>query len=253
MIKGICMKRQSLFSVIWLCSIITMSYISASSFNFEPISSNDLSKERQLFIRCWSAVYQDYSLQQLGVSDLSLLLDEAFDQEEYDYTHPVATRLFFRAIKDGVLVGYVSFEIRKEYAVYVKQYALLPEICSVEEFKELILMILDHVLDVSCLHMNLHNRATQYLDMSKEIGFIEQSHDESDLYVPLRMQFNRCGTCLCEIDDEDEDDSDYADPFIYGAGRFENDPESVSFRSEGDDESDQEQGCSKAGNVDGQA
>lgn len=198
------------------------------------LDNNDLTVERCLFIKSWSTVYKDCSLKQLGISDLNVFLSELFDQEEHDYKNKNKKRLFFHVCNDDQMIGYISFELYKEHAVYVKQFAIVPERCNVETFKDLIFGIFDYIESVSCVHIDLNVMATCYLDMVKDLGFVDQKQTQDATTISLRMLFNRCGTCPCEIDDDD-DENDYQDPFEY---RFGNDPEAVAFELELDNDND---------------
>ncbi len=204
--KGSGMKTRSLWYALWLYSIIAMPSINAFENNVVKITSKDLQQERAVFKRCWRSAYQDSSLRQLGFESLAQTLQQAFDQEEQDYSKQEPHRLFFHTISNKQVVGYVSFEIKNQHAVYIRQIALLPEFCTVDAVKELIFVIFDHIGDISCVHMTLHRQAVQYLEISKELGFVPLSEASFAFDVPVRLQFHKCGTCLCDLDyDNDED------------------------------------------------
>lgn len=171
------------------------------------ITNVDLSIERAFFKRCWYSIYHSCSLQQLGFSNLSKTLQDSFDQEEQDYVAHAPHRLFFHALRDGNIVGYISFEIQNDQVVDIKQIAFSPKDCTIDTLRELIFIIFEYVDEVSCIHMTLHRQAHLYNQISKDIGFVAQSGSDRALWIQSKMQFNKCGTCLCDFDYDDEQTS----------------------------------------------
>jgi len=209
------MKMGLFFKVICLQSWLFFDYVLADQMNIVQIDKGDLREQFSLFKRCWSSIYKNYSLKQLGVSHMSALIDKSFEQDEQDYEKKVPHRLFFNAVQDGKIVGYISFEIKEERAVYVKHVALLPNVCTADSLREIIFVIFDYIDDVSCLHMTLHNLAGIYKELAAELGFIVIPQGTNNFQVQLKLQFNKCGTCLCDFDyehgDTEASDCEYLD------------------------------------------
>lgn len=199
------MKMGLFFKVVCLQSLLIVGHMLADQMNIVQIEGSDLRKEYSLFKRCWYSIYKNYSLKQLGFSCLSNLIDESFEQDEQDYVKKAPDRLFFHAIQDGQVVGYISFEIKQEKAVYVKHIALLPDVCTADSLRELIFVIFDYIDDVSCVHMVLHNLAGLYKELAAELGFVAIPQETNDMQIHLKLQFNKCGTCLCDFDYEHDD------------------------------------------------
>ena len=240
------MKTGAYFKAACLYSLIVVNVVCASQMTIASITSRDLSKERCLFKECWYSIYQDYSLRQLGFSNVSQVLQESFDQEERDYVTQAPNRLFFNAVVNDQVVGYVSFEIKDEAVVYIKQIAMLPYECTVDTLRELIFVIFDHVDKASCIHMDLHRMASQYGKISRELGFIAMPSADKALIVHLMMQCNKCGNCLCDLDYADQGVEAYSDPFWDGEG----DPENDGSQDDFDEEEDMNRGGSNGNNDD---
>lgn len=203
------MKTRSIFQALCVYSFMALGNLCLSQMSIAKIESNDLRDQRSLFKRCWYSIYQDCSLKQLGFANLSKLVHENFDKEERDYAIKASNRLFFNAVQNNQVIGYISFDVKKGHAVYIKQIALLPDFCTVDSLRELIFVVFDHVSDVSCVHMTLHRQAKDYKDMATELGFVATPGSEKALSVHLRMQFNKCGTCLCDFDyEQNQDETD---------------------------------------------
>lgn len=103
------MKKSAL-----LCAAFLHGLIVADSLHVQvkKITSDNLERERILFKQCLHSVYKDYSLEQLGLTDLSEHLRRTFDEEERRYHDTSFGRLFFHALYDNRVVGYLSFEVR---------------------------------------------------------------------------------------------------------------------------------------------
>ncbi|MBI2353139.1 GNAT family N-acetyltransferase [Candidatus Dependentiae bacterium] len=190
------------------------------------LNTVDMGIARSLFKECWKPVYHGLSLQQLGMTDVDKFLDDLFDQEEYDFKNKDHnSRFFFSFLKEDKLIGYISFVIKKEKAVYVKEFAISPEYLKIDLFKKLVFGIFNHREAISCIHINIPTIASLYCNFGKELGFVTRVSDDTKMYTSFQMVFNRCGTCLCEIDDQDLDDEDLE----YLCSSFANDPESIDF------------------------
>lgn len=200
------MKTGIFFRALCLYGFLFFGYVFADQMSVVQVEGSDLRQQFSVFKRCWYTIYKDCSLKLLGFSSMSKQLLESFEQDEQDYAKQAPNRLFFNAIQDGQIVGYISFDIREGQAVYIKHIALLPEFCTADSLRELVFIIFDYINDVSCVHMTLHDQAVFYKKLAAELGFVALPRNETGLYVPLRLQFNKCGTCLCDFDYEDGSD-----------------------------------------------
>lgn len=205
------------------------------------ITTDNLEKERIVFKKCWHSLYKNYSLYQLGLSDLSGFLTDIFDQEESCYRARSSKQLFFHAIYNNEVVGYVSFDIRDNssdkafnaaenhfllkngtveaarsttlkrivedlahgHSIYIRQIAVLPDFCTMNVLQDILYVIFDHVLHISCIHVRLPEQAVELQKKIKDLGFVEQQKKMTEIQdrsVFFKLQCNKCGTCMCDLD-----------------------------------------------------
>ena len=268
------MKNLLLLEVLFLFNLIIVNYVFSSEMLIKQVTSDNLSKEHAFCKCCWYEIYKNCSSKQLGLSNLSQTFKNIFDAEDDFYKNHSEDRLFFHAISNDKIVGYVSFEVRdfykikknklvndvcnslkksfvdqdqksillrkvifdlcKNHPVYIDQIALLAEFCTTDNMRELIYVIFNFVSNVSCLHIKLNKQATQYINTIKEIGFVELDSGlsaDNNFYTLLKMQCNKCGTCMCDLDYSDlSDDSE-----LYVAPLFVGNDESESVTDDFDD------------------
>lgn len=233
------MKARRLFKILYLYNFLFFGYLFAGEISIVPIESSDLQAQFCLFKKCWHSAFKDCSLKQLGFSSLSEQIYENFKQDEQDYIKKASNRLFFNAIQDEEVVGYISFDIKDGQAIYIKNIAILPDLCTVDSLRELIFIIFDYINDVSCVHMTLHKKADIYRNLGAELGFVALPRANDLLYIHLRLQFNKCGTCLCDFDYEemprDQDSGLDADEIWQSFNDEDKDDRGCSKDDSGDD------------------
>lgn len=190
--------------------------IVVSSATVLPITSFDLSQQRELFVKSWISSYQDYSLAQLRVPDLKFFLQQVFDTEEQDYFTKEKHTMFFHAVQNDKTIGYLSCNIDNNAVVYIRQWAMSPEFASLDLLRKLLFDILDYFSDVAVIYIDVRHIAQDQIAMLTELGFrhIDSGHGNNDslLYETYQYVFSdKCGTCLCDYDDsafEEDIDSD---------------------------------------------
>lgn len=240
------MKSKSL--LISLCFGM-VGFITAAPVSLQLIVNQDLNQERQFFKKCWSAIYQDYSLLQLGITDLSDFLDETFDQEVADYNQHGESRSFFHIIQEDQVVGYISIDVSNDGVAFIKQLAILPEFWTIETLNHVFYGIQKIVPMLLSLEMTLPVCAESMRDVVEQCGFCQLPDKGNDAHLYLSMQYTKCGTCMCDVDDVDADDDyeffQYGDPnqdLLMGVDvGFRDDLDAIELFDEEDEDG---QGCS---------
>lgn len=193
--------------------------LGAQALVVKPIVSADLQQEREFFYQCWQQVYQEQKEQGLGVEQLFQFLAEMFDQEEEDYSSFSANRLFFHALQDGHIVGYISCCIKSQGVMHIRQLALASE-TRLEVMQALLTALLGDESGIACVHILLPYCAISYIDVLKNCGFQAAACGQLNWGVALQWPLRKCSTCMCDFDD---DQSVPIGPYMFYEGVFPHD------------------------------
>ncbi|HSW76646.1 MAG TPA: hypothetical protein VLG50_06360 [Candidatus Saccharimonadales bacterium] len=152
---------------ILLAFLISMSLgLVAYEFQVQPITSADLSQERDLFMKFHGIV-----------SENSEFLSQEFDQEEHIYKNPNSQSLFYHAIYQGFVVGYISFEVGPNYTVFIRQLAIDLEMGEpIVLIRELLYTIFQAVPQVSLIALVANLEREDIVNALEELGF---EHEEN--------------------------------------------------------------------------
>lgn len=197
------MKKQSLIVAV----LLSLTSIISAQIVIKQIMQSDLSQERAVFAKSWAATYKDCSLDQLGISDMALFLDEVFDIEEIKFQENFDYSKCYHALKGDKVVGYISYDVIEPGIAYIRQWCLLPDFSNNESLRELLFTILEYDESIHTMYADVRVVVENYRQMLEEFGFEEcdvYSHYDSKLFVGLKFVFgDKCGTCLCDYTEEE--------------------------------------------------
>lgn len=204
------MKNTRFMVLIAACSFMmnAMAIIVPAKMIVEPVNLVDLYRERNVFVKAWMAEYLHCSHADLGVQDIQRFLHTTFDQEVLDCAKQKKGTFFVHAMMEDKLVGYLSFQVDEYRAVYVRQWALLPEFATEDNMADLLFAVFDYVPNASCLYLAVRDVAHTSIKHISKIGF-EMADEQPEgfdleLYSCYKiMAADKCGTCFCGCDEAD--------------------------------------------------
>lgn len=192
----------------WTLGII--SNMVAQSLVIEPIESSCLHQERRIFqnfVTVFGAVDSFDVIKQS-------LIQKLFDQEEQDYLGRQSHVLFFHALLDDQVVGYISCNLIDPNNIYVRQLAVDPEIFTTNIIKEMLLAVFENYPKTQSITIPCLAPFQEMVEFLTTFGFVKLENQQEgticlyDLYE-LKIGF-KCKICELLypnlwIDDPDEE------------------------------------------------
>ena len=122
------------------------------SLTIRPIEFGNLDQEKILFVKFLKVFCGINSENEI----FEQVVQNAFQLEEKDYLDHLPTVLFFHALFDDQVVGYISCDLLPGHHVHIRQIMVDPEIFTVGLVKELLFSIFENyskakIVTVSCL------------------------------------------------------------------------------------------------------
>jgi N-acetylglutamate synthase-like GNAT family acetyltransferase len=145
------------------------SNIISQNFVIKPIESLNLSQEKILFEK----FAQDFFGIDASNVMFNQVLQEAFQAEEKDYLDHVPEVLFFHALLDGKVIGYVSCQLLDDYHVHIRQLVVDPEVFTTDIVKELLLMVFKKSLKAKSITISCLVCFQEMIDFLKAVGFLK--------------------------------------------------------------------------------
>ncbi len=91
------------------------------------IDSGKLEEERQVFLKAFKKIYQPLTKEELPIDNLDVFLNNAFDCEVEDLSSKTTKVHFVSAVKNGKVVGFASFNLEGNDAIYIRQMSVDPD------------------------------------------------------------------------------------------------------------------------------
>lgn len=209
------------FKIVFFCTMIGMASIVdgavatwLSPIKIEAISSLNLEKERQLFVDVINTFQNNIS----GLSEASFLNEERKYQETLDSSMP--SRLFFHALLEDQVVGYISCDIDHYHVVTIEQMFVAPEMFDVSLIKELLFAIVSAVPNFRQLYVYC---LPEYRCLASALEELGMSQKGSDVYwrgdiacyqygMTVNSKCKICDVLYADMwDQEDDTDSNWSD------------------------------------------
>ena len=191
-------KILSVFCMI-ACCLKSFAHV----YHIEKIASLDLSNERKVFIAFRSA----FANESLDESE------KLFNKEEQAYFENKEGRLFFHALLDDQIVGYISSNSISSSDVIISEWAIEPAVFDVGLIKELLFVVLVSLNKVQTVRIISPSSNKDLIDIFKGLGFVSLKDSLNDEHIVF--EFKKSSKCkLCDLlygsiwDDEDADDQD---------------------------------------------
>lgn len=218
----------------------------ACPITVEKITSPNLERERDLFERCidsFCAVAEQQPLAQKFVSDAFSL-----DEQAYEMADPAT--MFFHALHEDEVVGYISCDFLPGYHIRIRQFAIDPVMFDSSLVKELLFAIFTAVPKAKMVTVCFPASCPDLAAVFEEIGFVRESEmDQSSngLFWGYELKIHpKCKICnvlyadeLWGDEDNQEDDTDsyWADPMGPLVEEFKNNSQARVAPQDLEDES----------------
>lgn len=169
----------------------------AQNLIIKPIESLNLEKEKILF--------EKFSHFFCGIDSTNTifnqLVDDTFEIEEKDYLDQAPTIVFFHALFDHQVVGYISCDLMPNYHVHIRKLVIDPEFFTIGLVKELLFAIFENYpktrkITVSCL-AGCH----EIVQFFRDFGFAKMEAPlRSFLEVCINFELKVSPKCkICEL------------------------------------------------------
>lgn len=136
-----------------------------------PIISDNLSAERELFIKFQKSGFDGIGIAKEAGQFFFAMDLEAFNKDCDDYNAHSENVYFFNAIFDNKLVGYISFEVQENRAVNIRQIAIDPEMYDDSLVKELLFALFQDIPQVRYITCALRTPHKEVMSVFYELGF----------------------------------------------------------------------------------
>lgn len=203
-----------LYQSLWSCDIV-----------IEKVHSETLTAERDVFIK-FIAHYCNLCVSQS--SDMQSL-NQLFDQEEQLYQAGLVETLFFHALLDEQVIGYVSCDLNENYSVSIRQLAIDPDYFDVTLIKELLFAIFTAAPKTKFVTVKCPVTCPEIQALLVDLGFVRTMQQLSAVDVVYNFYVlkvhAKCKICdvlygpdFWETESSDQDysqyDSDVADGYL---------------------------------------
>lgn len=154
-----------------LASLIICNFLNIVSQNFviKPIESLNLGQEKILF--------EKFTQFFLGIDASSIMfkqiLQDTFQAEENDYLNPMSNVLFFHALLDDQVIGYVSCDLLDSYNVHIRQLVVDPELFTTDIVKELLLIVFENYPKAKSITISCLPGFQEMADFLRNLGFVK--------------------------------------------------------------------------------
>lgn len=157
--------RNTLLSII--ISVAITDQCISSDFIVEKITAESLSIQKKLFMK-FHEVFSGLSVQ----NDSALqVVDEVFAQEEEAYVSISSKSMFFHALLDDQVIGYISCDVADNHNISIRQLLVDPEMFDVTLIKELLFAIFLAMPQVKNLMIYCPVGCTEMHALLLELGF----------------------------------------------------------------------------------
>lgn len=155
---------------IWILFIINFSIsIVSQNLIIKPIESENLEQEKKLF--------EKFSQAFCGIDftheTFKQVVQNAFEAEEKDYSDHLPTVLFFHALFDDQVIGYISCDLLPGYHVHIRQLVVDPEIFTVGLVKELLFAVFENYPKTKCITVSCLVGCQEMEQFFKALGFMQ--------------------------------------------------------------------------------
>lgn len=186
------MKIKVLFFILGLnFSVFSQSLI------IKPIDSADLSEERKVF-EAFAKVFCGIDTKNEIFEEI---LKESFLLEEKDYADNLQTAIFFHALFEEEVVGYISCDLLPGYHIHVRQLMVNPKFFTAGLIKELLFAVFENYPKTNLITVSCLAGCFEMLEIFKGLGFtkIEPILRQS-LQVCVNYELKVGSKCkICEL------------------------------------------------------
>ncbi len=154
-----------------LISLIICNFLNIVSQNFviKPIESLDLRQEKILFEKSLQAFFE------INASSIILkqVLEDTFQTEEKDYLDQTSNVLFFHALLDDQVIGYISCDLLDGYHVHIRQLVVDSEVFTTDIVKELLFVVSKNYPKATSITISCLTGFQEMTDFLKALGFLK--------------------------------------------------------------------------------
>ena len=227
------MKYQKMKQYIWYTMAVVVLMISKPTLPcdimIEKIHSQNLAQERAMFVRFNQYFCELYLQEPIE----NARIEAAFDIEEQAYLQASATTLFFHALLEEQVIGYISCDLMDGYKVRIRQMAIEPDFFDLTLVKELLFAIFTAAPKTKHVSVHCPVVCQEFQKLLVDLGFVKAkpSITPSDsLYEIYELKVHaKCKICdvLYGVDFWDSEpseqdwspyDSDIADGYLEDGG-----------------------------------
>jgi|GEM_PF-1643047 len=227
------MKYQKMKQYVWYTMALVLLMISKPTLPcdiiIEKIHSQTLAQERAMFVR-FNQYFCELFLQK--PIDASAV-ETAFDNEEQACLKASANTLFFHALLEEQVIGYISCDVMAGYKVRIRQIAIEPDFFDITLVKELLFAIFTAAPKTKHVSVRCPVVCQEFKALLLDLGFVksQQSMNPSDaLYEIYELTVHaKCKICDvlygadfwdAELSEQDwsQYDSDIADGYLEDGG-----------------------------------
>ena len=119
----------SLISLLVLASIQSSLFAAVANDDvvYTWIESGKLEEERQVFLKAFKKIYQPLTKEELPIDNVEVFLNKVFDSEVEDLNSKTTKVHFLSAVKNGKVVGFASFNLEGNDAIYLRLMSVDPD------------------------------------------------------------------------------------------------------------------------------
>ncbi|MBI2344965.1 GNAT family N-acetyltransferase [Candidatus Dependentiae bacterium] len=194
---------------IFLIVFFSFNLVVTQNLIIKPIESTNLEQELILFEK-FSAFFCGVSAENRIFSQVIL---DTFQTEEKDFLEKSPTVLFFHALFDEQVVGYISCDLLPGHYVHIRQLIVDPEIFTVGLAKELLFVIFENYPKTKLVSVSCLAGCSEMIQFFKDLGFVKSDPIlKSSLEICSIYELKVSSKCkICELlypniwEDEDDD------------------------------------------------
>lgn len=181
--------------IVFIMAFVWSNQLSYSAdFSVEAIVSESLEQEKALFFKFYSTYCHIPSENAMT----QRMLTVAFDREQKAYQSR-STTLFFHAMIQDQVIGYISCDVGQGYKVHVRQLIIDPDYFDAMLIKELLFAIFESIPQVKSIILQCPLGCSDIQQVLESFGFTVKSlqGDSSlSLYVTYEIEVHpKCKIC----------------------------------------------------------
>ncbi len=159
------MKIKLLIVGVFLYNTISFS----QTLVIKQIESANLAQEKIIFEK----FFKDFGSINSSNEILSKIVQDAMQVEELDYSDPSSSAVFFHAIFNDRVIGYISCDILPGFHVHIRQLIIDSEFLNFSIIKEMIFAVFENYPKTKIISVSCFAGCQEIIQFFKSFGFVK--------------------------------------------------------------------------------